>query len=675
VLANAAALARGETLYADRITFVAPLTFELLALLLRGFGSHLLVGRLLQLAVFAACTALVFAILLRTAGRRAAVLGALALLALKPLGFVLWTIASYSQLAQLFCLAAVWLLLRFFAEGRARWLGAAGAALGLTLLTKQNLGLWMGIAAGLALAADALYARSPGRGAWLRRGAWLLAGAGAPLALASAHYAAQGSLPGLFQYAVLDLFHLQGAYAIAPPPLAPWFSRPDLPMLALPYIPPPLLAFAFERKGAAASPALRLALELLVKGAYYLPLLALAALLAALGRGAAARMPRAQWSSLVLLAGFAGTSYASMLYRADWMHLMNVYPALLIACAWAGARLGARSRAAAAFAGALCALWLAAGAAVAAALLAGSSAALETARGRLVDWQPVVEDVEPVVRYLEARPAGERIAVLPASPLLYFLSGRRMPLAHDLFMPGLIGPRADRRTAGELAEVEQVVFDAKPLPFVYSSLPEYAPETSAVLALDFEVERILSSTSYLLRRRAGGAERTVVDVWDRLGERGVPLGPGATFPPRASGPPRVERTSWSFHRVIALPVSLQQPRSCVRFEHLPASPERLSFLPAFDPRAWIGRRAGGSAVFEVRLRRAGASSFESLYREERAVGPPGTSAQLPLARFAGEAVELELCAATASLRPRAGVTRAGFASVRVVAPEAPSGPD
>jgi hypothetical protein len=672
LLATADALAHGDTLYVDRVTFVAPLGFELVGVLLRLFGPHVLVGRVLQVAAFSACTLLVYAILRETAGRRAALLGALAVLGIKPLGFALSTVANYSQLALPLCLGCVLLGLRFLRSGRPAWLAAAGAAAGLTLLTKQNMGLWVGLAVGLAVGGDWLRGERA-FGALLRRGGVLLAGVVAPLALAAAWYASRGALGGMFQYAVLDLAHLQGAYAIPPPPLGLWTLRPDIQLLTFRYAPGPLMALLFERKLSLGSLPVALGVDLLAKGAYYVPLVALLVLAVQLLRRGAARLPGREWSSLLLVGAFGAVCYASMLYRADWTHLMNVYPGLLIPCAVALSRLSTRWRAVRLLGGLLFALWLGAGVATSAALMAIPSAPLDTPRGRLVGAQRVVENAGPVVHYLAARPPDESIAVLPSAPLYYFLAGRHMPLAHDLFMPGLIGPRADRRTADELAAVERVVFDPWPLPFVYSSMPEYAPLTSAVLAEEFRVERVLSPGGYLLERRAPlGAGPLVVDLWQELLEREDGGAPGPSFAPRTQRRPlQVGPRSWMFYRAISLPLAAMQPRACTSFAHVSEGGEALAFLPMFDPADWPAPGSGATparAVFEVRVRRAGGAG-QTLFHEERSAGPPGEGVRVPLGGRAGQEIEIELC--TALAERKRGVVRAGFAEARI---ERPAGP-
>ena len=140
MLAIAEALAGGDVLYRDRATFISPLMYEWMGLLLRTFGSHLLVGRLFQLLVFSGVVTLVYAILRYFVTPRWAVLSASALCVLKPLALPLWTIPNYNQLGMFFALAATAATLRHL--HRPGWAGlvCAGVAIGLTVVTKVSLG-------------------------------------------------------------------------------------------------------------------------------------------------------------------------------------------------------------------------------------------------------------------------------------------------------------------------------------------------------------------------------------------------------------------------------------------------------------------------------------------------------------------------------------------------------
>ena len=140
ILAIADGLRSGETLYHDRVTTIAPLTFELMGALFGLFGPSFLVGRLLLALVFALCAVLVHQILREFVSARWALCGALSFLVLKWVAFPYWTEVNYAQLAMLFVLASVWMLLRFLPAHSLAWLAAAGFCVGLTLVTKQNIG-------------------------------------------------------------------------------------------------------------------------------------------------------------------------------------------------------------------------------------------------------------------------------------------------------------------------------------------------------------------------------------------------------------------------------------------------------------------------------------------------------------------------------------------------------
>ena len=95
-------------------------------------------GRILQVLAFSGCVMLGYAILRRVVSERAALLGAAALIALKPIAFQTWTMLNYSQVAMLLALAELLLELRFFERRRLLWLAASGATAGLSLLVLRR---------------------------------------------------------------------------------------------------------------------------------------------------------------------------------------------------------------------------------------------------------------------------------------------------------------------------------------------------------------------------------------------------------------------------------------------------------------------------------------------------------------------------------------------------------
>ena len=130
LLAIARSLSEGEVLYRDRYTFIGPLGYEWMRLLMDAFGSSLLVGRIFQALVFTLTALVVYRILREFCSVGWSSLGAIACLPLKLLAFPLWTVPNYSQLAMLTSLVAVCAGLRFFATQGGAWLAACGVAIG-----------------------------------------------------------------------------------------------------------------------------------------------------------------------------------------------------------------------------------------------------------------------------------------------------------------------------------------------------------------------------------------------------------------------------------------------------------------------------------------------------------------------------------------------------------------
>lgn len=664
ILAIADGLRHGERLYADRVIQAAPLTYELLALLLGIFGSHLLVGRLLQALVFSGCVLLVYAILRAVVAPRWALFGALAVLAVKPLGFPLWTIVNYSQLAFLFCLASIWAVLRFLPRRQLPWLGAAGVAVGLTIVTKQNLGAFIGATVATVVVADWL-SGSQRRLIPLARGAGvLLVGALLPVAATVGLFAWRGTVEALAQRTVLDLFHLTEHYGVPLPGLSVWADRPETyGEVSFTYFPAPVIHLAWQGRVNLYSRANFIAIEHAVKTLYFLPLLFLAGGLVATGRRLLARTPAEQWSRPVGIVAFALMAYVSMLYRADWTHLMNVYPAFLILAVvvlapWAS---GSRWRTWAAVT--LWALWMAAGLVGAAVVLAAYRTPVDTPRGRMLVVPADAVAVERVLAYLRQQPADERILFLQGDPLYYFLSGRRVPLPFDQVMPGIVGgPDDDRLIAERLSGIDQVLYNPHQIPSVRGRMPDYAPRTAAILAANFRVTEILSHDTVVLRpapaRRFGAAR---LDLWSRFED----LRREAGASPAAGA---LERTSWLMYRVIALRLDPAHPRACFSLAHLVAPNDAVVGLPMSHPDRWVPREAD-SAAGDLKLAiavSAGSGPAETIYSRVASSARPGDWIQLRLDAYAGKPVEIQFCASVAEGALQQLPVQVGWAELRIV---------
>jgi hypothetical protein len=584
--------------------------------------------------VLSGCVVLVAAIVARVAGRRAALVGAFAVLAVTPLGFPLWTIVNYSQIALLFCLAAVWCVVRFLPEGRLGWLWAAGVCAGLATVTKQNLGAMISAVAATTLALDWLRdGDRRGRDLPYRFGA-LAAGGALVVGSTLAVYALRGTLGDLVERAVLGSLYLTQPYFVPLPGFDLWALRSfELAPKVFAHFPSPLFDLMTDGRIDGSSWPLFLVLEHLVKAAYYVPvaLFVLAAL--GLARGLRSGDPHAVWSQRLAILLLAVASYASMLYRADWTHLMNVYPALILLAAVLAPGLAARSRATRAVLLTCVALWFAAGAAMTAVVLSTYRVPLETPRGRVRARPTEIAEVRSVLAFLGAQPRGEPLLFLRADPLYYFLADRRIPGPFDLVVPGYLTPEDDADLAARLGAVEGILYDPSRIPTMATPITEYAPRTSAALASGFRVERLVTPNSFLLRPRAASPWTHAaggVDLWERVHE--------------LEGAVRAE--SWLVYRVIAFDLPADGERVCFGVSHPVRAGESVAALPMLSPDLWMWARGRPGAVrarFEIHAR-AERGPAEVLWEQQVVAAPPPAEAFASLAAFAGRTVELGFCA-------------------------------
>ncbi len=634
ILTIADGLRQGEVLYRDRVTFMAPLTYELMAFLLTWFGPHVLVGRVAQMFVFTGCVILLHAILRRTSGRRAALVGAILLLALKPLAFPLWTVVNYSQIGMLLCLLTVWTVLRFLHGRGAGWLVATGAAIGLTLVTKQNLGMVIGAVVALSITLDWLYDSRRRLGQLTARAGGLVLGVLPPIIATLLLYLSAGAATALVQRAVLGLPQLALAYSIPPPGLELWAFRAEgVGEQAFRYFPAPLFNLGWQGIVPLFSDPLTLLVELLVKTAYYAPVVLLVARAVSLARALRLGAARDQWSGELLVLAFGAAVYASMLYRADWAHLMNAYPALIVSCVAALAPWASRSLWGKGVAGTLCTLWLLSAVATGVALFMAYGTPVQTARGRLLEAPLQADKVNRVLAYLEQQPDDARILILRGEPFYYFASGRRVPVEFDMLIPVVVTPADDKRVAERLVDIDQIVYNLREYPLIPSPIVEHAPRTASVLANDFRITRELSQAALILKPRSPAfpTEAVVRDLWDSLGELD-------------DASDRFVRESWAMFRVIAVRQDTGGGRICLRVSHAVGANEVISANPVVRQLTWGAKTISiAKRTFEIDVRDVSGAKHVTRV-EDRSAGWPQDPMRVPLAAFQGRLVEIRLCA-------------------------------
>lgn len=669
ILAIADGLRHGGVMYRDHVTPTAPLTYELLRLLFDLFGPHLLVGRLFQAAVFTLSTLLVYGVLRQFMGTGAAAVGALAMLPVKTLGFPLWTIVNYSQLALLFGLAAVLAMLRYLATLHWRWLVLTGVAVGLTTVTKQNLGAFIGLTVAATFTLHAGSARDGTLRRWVGGGAVLCVGFLPAVAATAGFYAHQGALSAAVDRALFGLSYLTQAYALPfPVPL----GHAGIGEVMFTYFPSPLAQLGwrgdvvFEE-----SPRLYFAIVHAVQVAYVLPL---AALLAAVAIGArewfAGVAPRALIAWVLVLL-FGALAYASMLYRPDWTHLMNVAPALILVIVLVAERLSRRHRWARWGATTTLGLWFLAGGAAAASIFAAYDTPVETPRGRLFAPAVEAESTRRLLAHLTTDAGSGSIMLLRAEPLFYFLADRRMPTAFDLVMPGLLGPGDDARIRDDLRRADKVVYNPKKMLTVPAPITEYAPLTAAALAEGFRIAAVLSPTAVVLDRGAAPPHAvTVVDLWQRFGDLRQFVNGGPPNP--NSMPPRYEPVSWMMYRVLGTAIHERDQQACFDVAHGVGPDEAIAVTPMLHPITWAQvpgdpdySRDLVGARFTIALRTPDAR-WKTVYSGEQPPGPPDERLRISLAPFAGRSVDIRFCAESLTPRPGKVYALPGWAEPRIV---------
>jgi hypothetical protein len=669
IVSIAEGLQHGEALYRDRVTTIAPLTYELMARLFDLFGTSLLVGRVLQAIVFTVCTVLIHRILRDFVNGPWARLGALAFLALKPLAFPFWTAINYSQIGMLFSLVAVLMVQRYLPSRRPAWLAVAGCAVGLTVLTKQNLGALLGATVAATLIVDARLHRSQGLRVLLRSGGIALAGLILPIGVALLFYCGEGTLGDLIHRAVLGLVHMRQPYLVPFPGLDIWAFKPkELGSLSFAYFPAPVVHLAWQGGLNMYSAPTVIVIEHLIKAIYYLPLalILFGAVLTWWDRGSCPA-DRCGW---LLILMFAATEYLS-LYRADWTHLMNIFPPLLLACVvvlerWARKTAWARRAALGLFA-----IWTTVALSVAGVAFAVYRTPIETARGRILASHAEAEFANAVLAYLEKEAEDEEVVFMRGDPLFYFLTARNIPGRFDLIMPGHIAAGDDEGLAASLAEVDQVIYNPAQLPTVTMPITEYAPRTAALLARGFRVVKIIHPTALALKPIQSGASRevTVLDFWEDF-ERIRPLVrvDDQIEPGRPDQEHDLERTSWIMYRVIASAGRPPSWWSCFGVPYRVDGNEEIAALPLSHPREWKpAHRSDKQIVFEIRARSKSAGSTP-LYSEVLATSPP-ERIRVSLAAFRGEEIELQFCSGpTSDTKPEDKALPRGWAELRIVRP-------
>ena len=620
---------RGDVLYEDRINFVGPFSYLLLSFFLWLFGPAFWVGRALQVAIFAGSAGFVFLILRRLTPLGPALLGTAGFVALKPLGFPFWTIVNYSQPAMLWCLAGIWATLVYLDDPHPRRAWLAGIFVGLSIITKQT---FAASAGGAVLAAVAVAAPENLR-TWTRAIPPVLRVVGGIVAVLAATvlgFALWGNLAALVQRMTSPGQDLLEFFYVPLPSLSLWgprlqeMSGTEIATTLFAYLPTPLLQILLEGTIRIQHWEFWTAVEIAVKLFYYVPLVLLAV-------GAIRLLPRrgVAWfgqesGRYVLLLAFAGLSYATILYRADWTHLTNIYPALvLLGAAFAGRGEWSRPWLRWLVGGAG-GLWLLAGILLTPMIVSTYDEPVDTEAGRVYMAPDVARNVDHVLSYLREQPPDERIAIFYVEPMLYFLSGRHAPVSYDFIAPGVVTPPEDLRLARELGDVDRIVYNPSHPPNLPNPLRDFAPETAKTLVRDFEITEVLGWYAFALERR-GETRRTSMQLDTEA------RGPGAEHWSVAD---------WLMYRGAA--TTPGQNARCRRARHLVTRGEILEAVPLFDP-ATLQRPKGAQVRARFSIAIARPEGRRELYAQVRSPTDTPATVAIDLDDVAGRQIDLLFC--------------------------------
>jgi len=329
----------GKVLYRDIEAFVAPGMWYLTAALFTLVEPSVLSSRILAWLAYVGTVGVSFHLAIRHCGFPYALGVVLAFLTLSLWAYPSWTFAWYSPWAVMFALLALDQVMRWD-EGGARGRGhllAAGVFVGLTVVFKQNYGAFSLAATAVAIAATR-HARGDRGLAWLRAtwagGLPVAAGLCAVVFPVLAYFASEGALGTIFYRFVVYPTEFTGTAHIPFPDFASLF-RADLvtdgdwrftymaPHAAMAVSVP--LRWFFDIQGVE---------RLYILGYFIPPAVFLAGTVLGLrGRGGRIDAP------LLAVCALAALVFLGVFPRADFTHLITVYPPAMLAAAFLAHRL------------------------------------------------------------------------------------------------------------------------------------------------------------------------------------------------------------------------------------------------------------------------------------------------------------------------------------------------
>jgi hypothetical protein len=479
----------GRKLYVDSIHPAFPGVFYFTALVFAIAGASFDVGRTLA-SRLAGTTGVAYLI-----GRWWSAARRLALVILvnyRLWAYPHWHMMSYSSLATRLVLAATWVPASRSGAGAPSGT-RSGAVAALAMVTKQDSGLLGTAALGLAI----LVAAPVAIGARLRAATAFVAGVAAVFGTALALIVWAGMLPALIQHAIVAPIHgfRHFTYQGSPPLWPPWGQDPAMRERAFSYLPTILLDVAWQT--VTASPLFRdTALpDVAMRLAYHLPWLVLIAASPIMLRDKPHdRVRRARERLVVIVAAACWLAFSR---PHDWVHLLVLYPPVLLLLSLFCGRLMAFGP-----------VWRRIGVVVVTLVLAGAtivsatlamalrstmSAPVRGPRGTIYATPPQAASLQDLVDGLaNAAPPGVPVSGFPYHPIVNFMTARPPLTRYYPIWPG-------EPDHGRTETVERE-FDARPDGLVvysqsqvpmFQRMPEYAPDLSGYLADHYALERSL----------------------------------------------------------------------------------------------------------------------------------------------------------------------------------------
>lgn len=523
LLSAADRIAQGQVYYRDLDAYPLPGASYLLALAFRVLGPQLAVSRGLAGLLFCVLVACLYAVATRLLSPARAALYGLCLLALKLVAWPGFTVYSYYDVAFVgACGALAWLLRHRFV-GPTASLFAAGVCAGVALVSKQNVGLYLG-AVVCALIVWARPLRLAPAGASVRRVA-SLAVFGGGAALVALPFVAWFTAHGLFVAMVESaLLHPLSGYLTTSGvsylvPLRWWQLGSLEHVAAFPYFPVSYWVMLQRRllpEGADYA-AHWLAGELFVRLLY--SALPIGLFVAVWASARAALRKRGDPARALVVPTAVGLAVvASAFPRADFAHVIAVYPlALLLLFASWERFVGVRHARSLRIEAALVTVGLVACGWLAATRSAQRTERLDLARAH-VRVDPHDAYVGSVLRYLgDELGEGDRLFVHGSDASWYFLTGRYYPWPFLQLYPGQAGGDGGRALV-ELLRREPPAFVVQSLQRLpgLPPLASYAPVLDAYVREHFRVDpepfrrypppagAVPSRRTFALLRPAGG---------------------------------------------------------------------------------------------------------------------------------------------------------------------------